>query len=36
MAYVPIGNSPEDCTAFFKSEMAIWSKVIKAAGLRAN
>ncbi len=36
MAYVPIGNSPEDCTAFFKSEMAIWSKVIKAAGLRAD
>jgi tripartite-type tricarboxylate transporter receptor subunit TctC len=36
MAYVPIGNSPEECTAFFKSEMAIWSKVIKDAGLRAE
>jgi tripartite-type tricarboxylate transporter receptor subunit TctC len=36
MAYVPIGNSPDDCTAFFKSEMAIWSKVIKAAGIRAD
>jgi tripartite-type tricarboxylate transporter receptor subunit TctC len=36
MAYVPIGNSPEDCTAFFKDEMAKWSKVIKDAGLRAE
>jgi tripartite-type tricarboxylate transporter receptor subunit TctC len=36
MAYVPIGNSPEECTAFFKSEMAIWSKVIKDAGLHAE
>jgi tripartite-type tricarboxylate transporter receptor subunit TctC len=36
MAYVPIGNSPEECTEFFKAEMAKWSKVIKAAGLRAE
>ena len=36
MAYVPIGNSPEECTAFFKSEMAIWSKVIQDAGLHAE
>jgi tripartite-type tricarboxylate transporter receptor subunit TctC len=36
MAYVPIGNSPDECTAFFKSEMAIWGKVIKEAGLHAE
>jgi tripartite-type tricarboxylate transporter receptor subunit TctC len=36
MAYEPIGNSPEECTAFFRAEMAKWSQVIKAAGLRAD
>jgi len=36
MAYIPIGNSPEQCTAFFKAEMAKWGKVIKDAGLRAE
>lgn len=36
MAYVPIGNSPEECEAFFKAEMTKWSKVIKDAGLKAE
>ncbi len=36
MAYVPIGNSPEECEAFFKNEMAKWGKVIKDAGLKAE
>lgn len=36
MAYVGIGNSPEECTQFFKEEMATWSKVIKDAGLHAE
>jgi tripartite-type tricarboxylate transporter receptor subunit TctC len=36
MAYVPIGNSPQDCEAFFKSEMDQWGKVIKDAGLKAE
>lgn len=36
MAYVPIGSSPEECAAFFKSEMATWGKVIKDAGLKAE
>jgi tripartite-type tricarboxylate transporter receptor subunit TctC len=36
IAYVPIGNSPDECTAFFKAEMAKWSKVIKDAGLKAE
>jgi len=36
MAYVGIGNSPEECTAFFKGEMDKWGKVIKDAGLKAE
>jgi tripartite-type tricarboxylate transporter receptor subunit TctC len=36
MAYVPIGNTPEECDAFFKSERVRWSKVIKDAGIRAD
>ena len=36
MAYVPIGNTPEECAAFIKSEMATWGKVIKDAGLKAE
>jgi tripartite-type tricarboxylate transporter receptor subunit TctC len=36
MGSVPVGNTPEECTAFFKAEMAKWSKVIKAAGLHAD
>jgi tripartite-type tricarboxylate transporter receptor subunit TctC len=36
IAYVPIGNSPDECSAFFKAEMTKWSKVIKDAGLKAE
>jgi tripartite-type tricarboxylate transporter receptor subunit TctC len=36
MAYVPIGNSPEECAAFFRAEMAKWGKVIEDAGLKAE
>jgi tripartite-type tricarboxylate transporter receptor subunit TctC len=36
MAYVGIGDTPEECTAFFKAEMAKWGKVIKDAGLKAE
>src|ERR1700730_56447 len=36
IAYVPIGNSPEECAAFFQAEMAKWGPIIKAAGLRAE
>jgi tripartite-type tricarboxylate transporter receptor subunit TctC len=36
MAYVPIGNSPEACSEFFRAEIAKWSKVIKDAGLLAE
>jgi tripartite-type tricarboxylate transporter receptor subunit TctC len=34
MAYVPIGDSPEECEAFFKSEMEKWGKIIKEAGIK--
>jgi tripartite-type tricarboxylate transporter receptor subunit TctC len=36
MAYAPIGDTPAECEAFFKSEMDRWGKVIKAAGLKAE
>jgi tripartite-type tricarboxylate transporter receptor subunit TctC len=36
MAYEPIGNTPEECTAFFKAEMTKWGTVIKEAGLKAE
>lgn len=36
MAYVPIGNSPEDCEKFFRAEMNKWGQVIKDAGLKAE
>jgi len=36
IAYVPVGNSPAECEAFFKAEMAKWGPIIKAAGLRAE
>jgi tripartite-type tricarboxylate transporter receptor subunit TctC len=34
MAYVPIGSTPQACEDFFKSELAKWGEVIKAAGLK--
>jgi tripartite-type tricarboxylate transporter receptor subunit TctC len=36
MAYVPIGDTPDECEAFFKSEMDKWGKVIKEAGLKTE
>jgi tripartite-type tricarboxylate transporter receptor subunit TctC len=36
MAYAPIGSSPEQCAAFFKSELDKWGKVIQDAGLKAE
>lgn len=32
----PVANSPEECLEFFKNEMAKWSKVVKAAGIKPN
>jgi tripartite-type tricarboxylate transporter receptor subunit TctC len=36
MAYEPIASTPEECNEFFKAESAKWSKVIKAAAIRAD
>jgi tripartite-type tricarboxylate transporter receptor subunit TctC len=36
MAYAPIGDTPEECAAFFKSELATWGKIIKDSGLKAE
>jgi tripartite-type tricarboxylate transporter receptor subunit TctC len=36
IAYVPIGDTPAECEAFFKAEMDKWGKVIKDAGLKAE
>ena len=32
----PVGNTPEQYTAFMKSEIAKWEKVIKAAGIKGE
>jgi tripartite-type tricarboxylate transporter receptor subunit TctC len=32
----PIGNTPEEFSAFLKTEMARWGKVIKEKGIRAD
>ena len=32
----PVGNTPEQYTAFMQAEIAKWTKVIKAAGIRAD
>jgi tripartite-type tricarboxylate transporter receptor subunit TctC len=34
--YEPAGNSPEQFADYIKSEIAKWSKVIRAAGLKAE
>jgi hypothetical protein len=33
---VSVRNSPEECAAFFKSEMTKWGSVVKAAELKAE
>ncbi|MEW6452089.1 MAG: tripartite tricarboxylate transporter substrate binding protein [Pseudomonadota bacterium] len=36
LGFEPIANTPEECDKFFHVEQAKWSKVIKAAGIRAD
>ena len=36
LGFEPVVNTPAECTDFFRAEMAKWSKVIKAAGIRAD
>jgi tripartite-type tricarboxylate transporter receptor subunit TctC len=32
----PVGSTPEEYTAFIKSEIAKWAKVINAAGIKGE
>jgi tripartite-type tricarboxylate transporter receptor subunit TctC len=32
----PVGNTPQEFSAFIKKELATWSKVVKTAGIRAD
>jgi tripartite-type tricarboxylate transporter receptor subunit TctC len=32
----PVGNSPEECAAFVRSEIQKWEKVVKASGAKAD
>jgi len=34
--YDPVGSSPADMAAVIKTESAMWARVIKAAGIRAD
>jgi tripartite-type tricarboxylate transporter receptor subunit TctC len=36
LGYEAIANTPEECAEFFRTESAKWSKVIKAAGIKAD
>ena len=36
MAYAPIGDTPDECAAFFKSELTTWGKIIKDSGMKAQ
>jgi tripartite-type tricarboxylate transporter receptor subunit TctC len=36
MAFETVASRPEECNEFFKVESAKWSKVIKAAAIRAD
>jgi tripartite-type tricarboxylate transporter receptor subunit TctC len=35
LGFEPVGNTPEECAAVFKAELAKWSKVIRTAGIKA-
>ena len=36
LGFEAVGSTPEECDAFFRTEMAKWSKVIRAAGIKAE
>jgi tripartite-type tricarboxylate transporter receptor subunit TctC len=35
LGFEPVGSTPEECAAQFRTELAKWSKVIRAAGIKA-
>jgi len=36
LGFEPVGNTPEECAAQFKTEIAKWEKVIRQAGIKAQ
>jgi len=36
LGFEPVGNTPEECAAQFRTEIAKWAKVIRAAGIKAQ
>jgi tripartite-type tricarboxylate transporter receptor subunit TctC len=36
IGFEPIGNTPEECAAQFRTEIAKWGKVIREAGIKAE
>jgi tripartite-type tricarboxylate transporter receptor subunit TctC len=36
LGFEPVGNTPEECAAQFKTEIAKWAKVIREAGIKAQ
>jgi tripartite-type tricarboxylate transporter receptor subunit TctC len=36
LGYEPVGNTPEECAAQFRTETAKWAKVIREAGIKAQ
>jgi tripartite-type tricarboxylate transporter receptor subunit TctC len=36
LGFVPVGSSPEECAAQFRTEAAKWAKVIREAGIKAQ
>jgi tripartite-type tricarboxylate transporter receptor subunit TctC len=36
LGFEPVGTTPEECAALFKSEIEKWGKVIRAAGIKAQ
>jgi tripartite-type tricarboxylate transporter receptor subunit TctC len=35
LGFEPVGNTPEECAAQFKTEIAKWGKIIREAGIKA-
>jgi tripartite-type tricarboxylate transporter receptor subunit TctC len=36
LGFEPVGNTPQECAAQFRTEIAKWAKVIRAAGIKAE
>lgn len=36
LGYQPVGNAPDECTAYLASEYKKWAKVIRGAGIKAS